>query len=200
MKTTYAVFFVLTSGFFLTPAATDAGELQVGVVRIQQVFKRYEYAIKQEKAITESFKPEREQIKRMEADIRERVNKIRGSDMQMLPPDSPILQEKQLEIRILEVRLNNKLKQLQKLQRHRMAEFWRSVYTEFRKAVDAIATRHGYDLIITAPDADLSAESRDSSAPESIQNEILLRNIQYIGKRIDLTDAIVEYMNANQPK
>ena len=67
---------------------------------------------------------------------------------------------------------------------------------EFQKALQEYATRRGYDAVITAPDTDLSKESEDSDSPVAVQNEILLRHVQFIGPACDISRDIVDLMNA----
>ena len=53
-----------------------------------------------------------------------------------------------------------------------------------------------YGRSSAAPDTVLSKESEDTDSPVAVQNEILLRHVQFIGPACDITRDIVDLMNA----
>lgn len=176
---------------FGAPRATAGEGAKVGVIRIQQVFKDYVYAREMEKKIKESFAHDEKQIQDLQRQIQQLKEELQANP----EPSGALARERILQIQIFEVRLEEKVRRYRKFSRARMAEFWRTVYKDFQQAVNILASQQRYDIIITAPDIDLSEEVGRSDAPEAIQNEILLRYMQYISPRVDLTDQVIQMMN-----
>jgi hypothetical protein len=53
-----------------------------------------------------------------------------------------------------------------------------------------------YDIIMAAPDPALSEEAVKAQDPMAIQQEILMRRIQYASEQANLTPSITELLNA----
>lgn len=171
-----------------------APPLKVGIIRIQQVFQNYTFAIEQEKAIKEGFQQQQDEINALGEQIKKEKDALVADTT--TDRNSAVWQEKILKIQILEVRLKDKLERFQKMSRHARAEYYRSIYADFRRAVDTIAKRDQFDIIITAPDTELSKEVLENDSPMAIQNEILMRQMQFISPRVDITQAVTDQMNA----
>lgn len=166
---------------------------RIGVVRIQEVFKRYQYAVDMEKKIKEAFQTDEDEISALKKKIDEAKDRVRHDPL--LEPNSLKARLLMLEIQKDQIVLEDKLNRFKQNTRKHMAEFYRNIYTDFRRNVDAFAKQYAYDLIITAPDRELSEESKDSDSPMALQNEILLRSVQYISPRADITEALLKTMN-----
>jgi len=171
---------------------------RLGVVRIQQIFKDFQYARDQETAIKEEFKKAEAEIENLKKQIKEKTDALRTDPL--TGPGSKRFKLGMLKIKELEVELEDKTEEFAKMRRRRMAEFYRSVYEKFQKAVQDYAAKQGLDVVITAPDTALSEESSESDSPIAIQNEILLRHVQYIGQACDITKQVIDLMNANYAK
>ena len=81
-----------------------------------------------------------------------------------------------------------------------MANYWRGVYADFQKAIKHLVKIRNYDIVITAPDVELSDKLEKSNSPEAIISEILRRQVQYIAPENDMTDEVIKIMNAINSK
>lgn len=199
----YALPGLVLATSLLLPAALRAGETKrriplIGVVRIQQVFKDYAYAREQENKIKEEFKGQEEEIKTLKGKIEKKQQALAGNAL--MRRGSLAWKLEMLEIQRMRLLIEDKMNAFKKATRERMAGYYVNVYAHFRKAVDDYAKHYKYDIVITAPDRDLSKETEESGAPEAVQNEILLRRVQYISVSVDITKPIVELMNARYKK
>jgi Skp family chaperone for outer membrane proteins len=178
------------------PAAAPAagGPTKVGVVRIQQIFKDFQYAKDQESLIKAEFKKSEDAITALKDQIDEKRKHVQNDPL--IGPGTKKYKLEVLKIEEMKVELEDKLEEFRKERFKRMAEFYRSIYERFQKAIADYATRRGFDLVVTAPDTDLSKEAEESDSPVAIQNEILLRHVQFIGPACDITRDIVDLMNA----
>jgi len=174
--------------------------MRIGVVRVQDVFKDFQYARDQEQKIKDEFTKQKEQIEALKNQIDEKTQHLRHDPL--IRPGSKKFLLERLEIQRLEIELEDMRKQFEQEVRKRMAEFYRSIYDQFRTVVLAVGEKYQYDLIITAPSPDLSKEGEGADNPEAIRTEILLRRVQYIGKRqgVDITDFVVQQMNDRYAK
>jgi Skp family chaperone for outer membrane proteins len=182
------------AALLLAPAASAGEGARIGVVRIQEVFTNYKYATDMEGKIKDAFKSDEEEIKELRA-------KIQMSQEEIV--NDPLVERGSLKwkLAMIEIERNkaileDKLEQFKKSTRRAMANFYRTIYHDFRQAVQRYGDQYKFDLIVTAPDKELSSESEGGDSPMAIQNEILLRSVQYISKRSDITPQIVQYMNA----
>ncbi|MCX7935969.1 MAG: OmpH family outer membrane protein [Planctomycetota bacterium] len=146
----------------------------------------------------EEFKKSEAEIENLKKQIKEKTDALRTDPL--TGPGSKRFKLGMLKIKELEVELEDKTEEFAKMRRRRMAEFYRSVYEKFQKAVQEYAAKRGLDIVITAPDTELSEESSEADSPIAIQNEILLRHIQYIAPTCDITKDVINLMNANYAK
>lgn len=189
---------VLNAGGVVAGEATATSKHvpKIGVVRIQALFKGYKYAKDQQESIKNEFQKVEKELNALKKQMDDKMKALR--DDALIRPRSTRWQLEMLEIQRLKIEYEDKVEKFKKSARKREAEFWRGVYMYFRRAVKEYGDHYGYDLIITAPDTELSPETTDS--PVAIQNEILLRRVQYIGKTVDLTDPILTHMNNKYDK
>jgi len=190
-------------GLVLALSFGQAGEAavapaKIGVVRIQNVFKDFQYAKDQEAAIKAEFKKDEDGMTALKQQMEEKKKHLQADPL--IGPGSKKFKLEALELRKLEVELEDKVDEFKKASRKRMAEFYRSIYEKFQKAVADVAARRGLDLVITAPDTDLSKEAEESDSPVAIQQEILLRHVQFIGPSCDITKEVLDQMNAQYGK
>lgn len=165
----------------------------IGVVRIQEVFDEYKYAAEMENSIKDDAAQAQQEIKALKEQMKEKMEELRSNPM--IKPGGTQFKLGMLEIERMKVVLDDKQAKYRKDFAARRAEFFRTIYAHFRKAVTEYAKYHKYDLIITAPNPDLSPESEDADSPAAIQNEILLRRVQFIGATTDVTAPILQFMN-----
>lgn len=175
------------------PCAQAAEGTRVGVVRIQEVFRKSEYAKQMEDKIRANFRQEEKEIDDLQKVLSDGQAKLQSN--QLLDRDSFAYKEQVLNLQILELKLRDRMEKYAKNSRIQMAEFWRSVYADFQKAVGSIASTNQFDLIITAPDTQLSESGGASNAPEAVMSEVLQRRVQFVAPRIDITNQVIQVMN-----
>ncbi len=166
----------------------------IGIVRIQKIFKTYNYAKDLEKQIKGEFERDEKEIK----DLKEKIKaKVKDLDGALTVRGSTQWKLKKNEIDRSMILLEDKERKFRKETAKRMAEFYKFIYDRFRVAVGKYAKYHSYDLIMTMPEPDLSPDAKDAKAsnPQAIQNEILLRRVQYVGATTDVTKPVIELMN-----
>ncbi len=173
--------------------AEEARALRIGVVKIQDVFKEYKFAKVQEEKIKASFKGEEDSIDQLEKEIRAAQDKL--SRDTLIERNSAAWKLQALEIQKKQITLDEKKQRFAKMTRQAMAEFYRSIYKDFRKVVELYSKEYKFDLVITAPETELSDDSEKSDSPLAIQNEILMRRVQYISPSVDITKQIIASMN-----
>ncbi len=191
-----AVVLVQASAGLLLAADSPANRpMRIGVVRVEVVFKEYQYAKDQEAKIKSEFNREKAVIDGLKKQIKTRLDRLRNDPL--TPHGSKEWKLGMLEIEKLKIRLEDRQRKFNRDVRKRMAEFYRSIYEDFRAVVQAVGQKYQYDLIITSPSPELSKDGPAANNPEGIRTEILLRRIQYIGKKqgVDITAFVIQEMN-----
>lgn len=170
----------------------------IGVVQIQKIFDEYAYAEDMEDTIKGEAEQAQKEINDIKNQMKEKMDSLKHDPM--IKPGGTQWKLGMLEIERMKVMLDDKQAKFRKDFDKRRAEFYRTIYGHFRKAVDIYAKYHKYDLIITAPNPELSPESEKADSPSAIQNEILLRRVQYIGATTDVSGPILQLMNDRYEK
>ena len=188
---------------FATPAA--AGEApqapetrRIGVVLIQQVFKSYNYAKDTEERIKAAFQPEQQHIEEMIREIQELERSLQNNPLK--PPGSQLWRKEMMTIETKKVDIQAMQEDFGRRVRNEEAAFWMNMYNAFQRACKVIGDYYQYDIIIAAPDPILSEEAIKAQDPMAIQQEILMRRIQYINDRANLTKTIIDLLNQNYQK
>lgn len=172
-----------------------AGEgTAVAIVKIQDVLKNSEYAKVMETQIRAGFKAEEQEIADLQKLLRNEQEKL-ASDA-LTSPESYTYKDKVLQIERLKLKLRDRVENFTKQTRSKMSNFWRSVYADFQAAIKNIAQSGKYDLILTAPDVDLSNDASQQDIPEAVMSEIIQRRVQFVSPRIDITQQVIDTMNA----
>jgi Skp family chaperone for outer membrane proteins len=197
---------VLAIALLVASLSVNAGEAPrakyiptLGVVKIQEVFKDYQYAKDQEAKIKASLKPQEDELVALQGKMKTRIEALKNNPM--MRPNSKPWEIEMLEIKKMEVEFKDMQQTFNRMRRKHMAEYYRTVYAHFQAAIKKYAEYYKYDLIITAPDTELTPETdNDEDSPVALQNEILMRRVQYISKYVDITGPIIELMNTEYQK
>ncbi len=166
---------------------------RVGVVRIEEVFRQIDYIKEQEQVLRQEYEQDRARINSLQQQITEKQTELRQNPL--ITPQSPRFRKGMLEIQLMQVDLEEQYQQLRESLSKDTAEFWKSVYLQFQLAVKGYAEHYQLDLVITAPDAELAELEEREETPDRIQQQILMRRVQYLSPRIDITPQIIEMMN-----
>lgn len=172
--------------------ASEAG-FRIGVIRIQDVFEKSKFSQEQREVITRTFRTMEDEIRVLEEQLQQEREAL--SRLGMLDPDQEEYRLLMLRVEVANVRLQGALRRFEQQRRRAMTQYWKSLYDDFRTAVDAIAQQRQYDLIITAPSRELGEELVKEGSPEAVMNKILLSNIQHISPRMDITELVIQTMD-----
>lgn len=177
-------------------AAASAAEtgIRIGIVRIQDVFERSKFSQGQREAITQHFRGMENKIRVLEEQLRQERETLQRNTM--LDPDEEEYRLHVLRIEMINVQLQGELSRFEQQRRRMMTQYWKSLYQDFRAAVDAIAQQRQYDLILTAPSRELGEELIRDGSPEAVMNKILLSNVQHISQRLDITELVIQTMDS----
>ncbi|MCC8189721.1 MAG: OmpH family outer membrane protein [Planctomycetes bacterium] len=166
---------------------------RIGIVFIQQVFKNYNYARDTEERIKNAFQPEQGRI---EEEIR-RIQQVER-DLQnnpLKPTGSAPWRREMMTIEADKLEVQASQEDFGRRVREEEAAFWINMYGAFQRACKDLAEHYDYDVIMAAPDPALSDEAIAAKDPMAIQQEILMRRIQFAHTRANLTSAITDLLN-----
>ncbi len=187
---------LLIAGF----SAALAGEQQapevkrVGIVYIQQVFKSYRYAIDTEERIKTTFQPDQTRIEGEIARVQEMERGLQNNPL--MAPGSAQWRKKMMEIEAAKLEVQSMQEDFGRRVREEEAAFWINMYNAFQRACKILGDYYKYDIIMAAPDPALSEEAVKAQDPVAIQQEILMRRVQYASEQANLTPSITELLNA----
>lgn len=168
---------------------------RIGVIYIQQIFKDYQYAQETRKLLESRFKKDQEEIKALMKQIRDKKRDLRNNPLGNR--DNIDFKLAAWEIKKMEIQWEERMRKFKRDNFKATADFYRDVYADFRKAVNRLGDYNKYDLIITAPNVELSEELQKINSPEALKSEILVRRVQYTSKNMDITSFVVQLMNRN---
>jgi len=178
-------------------AATLAGSaraaerpLKIAVVRIQDAFADYERTKEMKAAIEADFQPDQQAIETLGNEVNSLKQELQADSM--TEPGSFRHFEKLQAIRTKEYLLKTMREELRKQWNDRMIDFYKTIYSDFQRAVKEFAVNDQYDLVIRLADEELT-----NNSAMGIQNEIGLKIVHYAAPSLDRTDAIVAIMNRN---
>ncbi|MDR0362065.1 MAG: OmpH family outer membrane protein [Planctomycetota bacterium] len=166
---------------------------RIGVVFIQQVFQNYAYAKDTEERLRTTFMPDQQRIEAEIAGVQEMERALQNNPMS--PAGSAQWRKRMMEIETKKVEVQAMQEDFGKRVRDEEAVFWRNMYEAFQRSCRILADYYKYDIIIAAPDPALSEEALQAMDPMAIQQEILMRRIQYVNDGANLTKSITDLLN-----
>ena len=189
-----AVLTVISLGSALAGEAQQAPETKrIGVVFMQQVFQNYQYAKDTEERLKSSFMPESDKLEAEVRRIQEMERALQNNPLK--PANTPAWRRSMMEIETAKVEAQGMQEEFARKIREEEAAFWNNMYTAFQRACRILAEYYQYDIIIAAPDPTLSEEVVKALDPMAMQQEILMRRIQYVHDRANLTKSITDLLN-----
>jgi Skp family chaperone for outer membrane proteins len=188
----------LFAAFGMLPAL--AGEQQapevkrIGVVYIQQVFENYKYATDTEARIKATFTPEQSRIEAEIARVQEMERGLQNNPL--MAPGSAQWRKKMMEIEAAKLEIQSMQEDFGMRVKNEEAAFWMNMYNAFQRECKILGDYYKYDIIMATPDPALSEEAVKAQDPMAIQQEILMRRVQYSSEQANLTPSITELLNA----
>ncbi|WP_348981412.1 OmpH family outer membrane protein [Thalassotalea sp. Y01] len=152
----------VASTMMMASSVAMAADQKIGTVNVQQVISQLPQMADIQQTITAEFKDQVDALKKLEGDIKYKMEKRQR--------DEAIMSKKEIEAlegEIIELRQNYaaQAQPLQQNLKRREQEEQQKIFQLVKKAVDAVASKEGYDLVIqqsavafSKPDLDISAK------------------------------------------
>ena len=115
---------------------------------------------------------------------------------QAMPPGSPQWRKRMMEIETAKLEVQTMQGDFGSRVRQEEVTAWKNMYDAFQRACQLLGGYYEYDIIMTAPDPALSEGATQAQDPMAIQQEFLMRRIQYASVRANLTPTVLELLNA----
>lgn len=146
----------LFGGALLSASATAAQK--IGAVNVQNIFQSMPQAAAIQQTIAEEFKDQTAAIKAMEEDLKYQVEKLQRESATM-----SAAQKKALEDKIIKQRQEYaaKAQPLQQQINQRAAEERNKVLSLIKQALDKVAAKENYDLVLNANAVAFAKEDAD---------------------------------------
>ncbi len=168
---------------------------RIGIVFFEQVIKNYKYAQDMEERMRATYTPEQERI---EAEIGRIQELERGLQNNPLKPQGGAPWRKSMmEIESAKLEVQAMQEEFARRASEDEAAFWQAVYTAFQRACRTMAEHYQYDIIFSSPDMELPEPVLNSKNPMVIQEQIMLRRVQYVSVPANLTKAVTDLLNYN---
>ncbi len=185
---------VMPASVFSGEAAPQAPETKrIGVVFMQQVFQNYQYAKDTQERMKTTYMPEQQKIEAEVQRIMEMERSLQNNPLK--PQGTPAWRKSMMEIESAKVEVQSMQEEFASKARKEEAAFWQNMYGAFQRACRILAEYYQYDIIIASPEPTLSEEAIKSEDPNAIQQEIIMRRIQYVNDRANLTKSITDLLN-----
>lgn len=166
---------------------------RIGVVFFEQVFKNYQYAKDTEERLRTSYQPEEQKLEAEANRIQEMERALQNNPLK--PQGSPAWRKSMMEIESAKVEAQSFQEEYVRRFREENAVFWQNMFVAFQRACRVVAEYYKFDMIVTAPDPGLSEEGTKAMDPVAVQQEFLMRNVQYVNERANLTKSVIDVMN-----
>jgi Skp family chaperone for outer membrane proteins len=168
-------------------AQVAGGQSSVAVCDVVKVFREYNRA----KAMQSELEGQR---KSMETQDLRRKKALKSMDTALkgINPGTPKYQEEENKLRraMIEHEVWLKMAQTQILRKH--ALLMRDMYDSMRKTVAAIAKARGVTLVLQMDGASLTGRNS-----QEMMGQISSRKVIYAGSQIDITDELIQKLNAS---
>ena len=148
---------MLGSAMFSTAAMA---EQKIGVVNVQEIFQSLPQAAKIQNAIQMEFKEQVDEVNLLQRDGQLYTEKLQRDAATMSAQEKKELEEKILSVR---EQLSQKVQPLQQNIQRRQNEERNKLLALIKQAIDAVAAKEGYDIVLDAPAIVYVDESNDLS-------------------------------------
>jgi len=159
---------------------------RVAVVDFNKLFSDYNRS----KDINQKLDQKQEEIK---AQLNQKRDKIQAlqAELDNLKPDSPEYQKRQDELvaQTVEFRSFGEVRKEQIVRE--MRQMTEEVYGDIVKACEVVANEAGYDLVLMRDDVEIQPKDE----MRIVLDKIRQRKVIYAGKEIDITEAVMRYLN-----
>jgi len=194
LPATFAAALILATGSGLASAQDkDKPTFKLGVVNLRTCFDKDKYERVKEidaelQKLADEYAKKIQEIEKKMVQLKEQID--------ALPPESKLRADKMLQFR----RLETDLKFEKEYGKAQYLDFYSDkkieIYNEIRRVVGLIAQEQKYDLILRVEAPTLN----DQQDPENVTQRINNRVVLYHHESVDITNAVVERLNAEYKK
>ncbi len=178
------------SGVMLAQGGT--GSVKVAVINLPEVSERYNKTADLELHFEGIRKKLNEQRNAMSA----KVEKMARSLQEELKPGTEAFDKRRKEVAMQEAELQWFVEAEGKKVEQGLADALRKIFTDIRAVVADVARDRGFDIVLASDRVPDNAPS----SPGQVRQHILLQKVIYWNPNVDITDEVVQRLNARYQK
>ncbi len=137
---------VLIASVLVTPMMTQAAQ-KIAYVNTAQIFHELPQREAVQMKLQKEFKKSADEMKSLESKLKAKVEQVRR-DAALLSEDD--IRKLQFEVATLEAEYKLKGQSLERTSKQREAEEKQKLFKKIQTAIDAVAEKEGYDMVIDA--------------------------------------------------
>jgi len=164
------------------------GQTKVAVVNVPAVSERYQK--------TTDLEAQFEGVRRVLSDqreaLRDRVERTSRSLQEELKPGTEEYRQRRKELALFEAELQWFVESEGKKIEQDLAGSLKLIFMDIQAIVREVALEQGIDIVLAAD----QIPSNDPETPTQMRQQIVLQKVLYWSPHVDLTDAVVERLNA----
>ncbi len=169
------------------PAAAAPANVRVAVLDLDAVRQ----GLAEATALTERLQKQKDEYQaKVDAMLKDAQNELDKAEA--LPPDQKKAQ--QAKVQELVYRAQFEKEWSQNLLNRQEASSIIGLYERIDTAVDVVAKREGYHLVLTADDK-LALKNSDKDSIKTVSAYVSMRRMLYADPAIDITQQVIDYMN-----
>jgi len=174
--------------FSCLTTVTAKGATTVGVINIASASEKY----KKTGDLESQFDALRKRLGAERDALKDKIDKANRSLQEELKPGTEEFRQRVKDIAIMEAELKWFIEsESQKVERG-LAESLRGIFTDIHAVVREVAEEKGIDVVLAADN--LPTDAPDS--PNQVRQHILLQKVLYWKPGVDITDVVIERLNA----
>ncbi|MCB7130284.1 MAG: OmpH family outer membrane protein [Candidatus Brocadiales bacterium] len=176
---------VLFAAVIVFPVIVSAEGLTIGVVKLNDVFERYEKRTEMEESFKELKAREEELLMEKQDDLM-----ALREEMQLLERGSEARKELGVEMEKKALYLQLEEDVARKNLGEKEREYYEELFQDITDAIDEVGKEEGFDLILKKEE--INPKSGDLM---ELRLKIGMAAVLYFSESLDITDMVVEYLN-----
>lgn len=165
------------------------GPTRVAVVNVPVVSENY----KKTADLEAHFEGIRRKLNERRNVLKDKIDRTGRSLQEELKPETEAYRERRKQLALLEAELQWFVESEGRRAEQGLAESLKEIYSDILTAVREVARKRGIDVVLAA---DKLPEMPPHSAVH-VRQQILLQKVLYWNPRLDITDQVVTWLNAN---
>lgn len=182
--------FVAWSGVLL--AQGGANSVKVAVVNLPEVSERYAKTADLEA----HFEGVRTKLNEQRDEMSAKVEKMARSLQEELKPGTEVYEKRRKEVAMQEAELQWFVEVEGKKVEQGLADALLKIYSDIQTVVSEVAKDRGFDIVLASDRVPDSAPS----SPAQVRQHILLQKVLYWSPSVDISDEVIQRLNARYRK